>query len=127
MIELKILYSKFFNYLDSASIYNSASCDETNACCGLDANDASPAEDCCTDANPCSAGEGGCQGDSNCKGDLVCGSKNCDSSHGFDAGNEKSLLYYLENSFFVLLRLFYAVEFIHFINCRSKLLHESNT
>ena len=103
----------------------------------MDANDGSPAEDCCTDGNPCSEGEGGCQDDSNCKGDLVCGDKNCDSSHGFDAGNEKSFPYYLENSFPVkiysidykhfLLRLLYAIEFIQFLNCRSKLLHESNT
>ena len=75
------------------------SCDETNACCGLNANgEESPAEDCCTDANPCSEGEGGCQDDSNCKGDLVCGSKNCDSSHGFDAGNNEYFLYHIENS-----------------------------
>ena len=65
----------------------------------MDASDASPAEDCCTDGNPCSEGEGGCQDDSNCKGDLVCGDKNCDTSHGFDAGNDKSFLYYQENSF----------------------------
>ena len=99
----------------------------------MDANDASPAEDCCTDGNPCSEGEGGCQDDSNCKGDLVCGDKNCDSSHGFDAGNDKSFLYYLEIPFsyivnkYFLLRLLYAVEFIQFMNCRSKLLHESIT
>ena len=99
LIEWKTVDSKFSNSIDSASIYNSASCDEANACCGLNANGDSPAEDCCTDANPCSVGEGGCQGDSNCKGDLVCGSKNCDSSHGFDAGNEESFLHYIENSF----------------------------
>ena len=61
----------------------SHSCDEANSCCGLVNGIDSPADDCCTDGNPCSVGEGGCQDDSNCKGDLLCGSENCDSSHGF--------------------------------------------
>ena len=81
-----IFWSGFLNHLinHNFSTFNnleSASCDEANACCGADA-----AADCCTDGNPCSEGEGGCQGDNNCKGDLVCGSENCDASHGFASG-----------------------------------------
>ena len=77
MIQATVVKTYIFVFLESHS------CDEANSCCGLVNGIDSPADDCCTDGNPCSVGEGGCQDDSNCKGDLLCGSENCDSSHGF--------------------------------------------